>query len=340
MPTILTATYKIVTPMFIGDANQHADSLRPPAFKGAMRFWWRALNWNRILTSALNELKQEQASKQALKNLHKEESLLFGTAMDSKDKTLGQSKFLLRIKQLHNYSKVSGNQWPKCSANNQSSGSQYLGFGLFRMRNNEERNAFEESDKDAFTVELILRSTINAEQKQQLHDVLIAIGLFGGLGSRARHGFGSIALTTLDGENLNFDTNAAYEKRINSLLTIKSKQDILPPYTAISYKTKFILGKPHENARKAHNTVGEYYQEFRERYNRFERKIFGLPLTKVSEERRASPLFIHIHPIKNGGYISLLLLIPAVFHHQKSLDTTDYSLIHKFMNEVEQGANQ
>jgi hypothetical protein len=41
----LQATYRIVTPMFIGDAEQKATDLRPPSIKGALRFWWRALNW-------------------------------------------------------------------------------------------------------------------------------------------------------------------------------------------------------------------------------------------------------------------------------------------------------
>ena len=45
----LEATYRIVTPMFIGDAEQKATSLRPPSIKGALRFWWRALNWKSYL---------------------------------------------------------------------------------------------------------------------------------------------------------------------------------------------------------------------------------------------------------------------------------------------------
>ncbi len=47
--TVINATYRIVTPMFIGNAEQKADSVRPPAIKGALRFWWRALNWGRWL---------------------------------------------------------------------------------------------------------------------------------------------------------------------------------------------------------------------------------------------------------------------------------------------------
>ena len=48
-PVTLTAEFKIVTPMFIGGADQSpSDGIRPPSVKGALRFWWRALNWGKF----------------------------------------------------------------------------------------------------------------------------------------------------------------------------------------------------------------------------------------------------------------------------------------------------
>ncbi len=46
MPEKITARYRITTPMFIGDAAQQASGISPAAVKGALRFWWRALNWD------------------------------------------------------------------------------------------------------------------------------------------------------------------------------------------------------------------------------------------------------------------------------------------------------
>jgi CRISPR-associated protein Cmr1 len=44
----IEAVYRIVTPMFIGGADQKPnDGVRAPSFKGMLRFWWRALNWGR-----------------------------------------------------------------------------------------------------------------------------------------------------------------------------------------------------------------------------------------------------------------------------------------------------
>jgi len=43
----IKATYKIVTPMFLGGAD-HEEEIRVPSIKGALRFWWRALAWGAI----------------------------------------------------------------------------------------------------------------------------------------------------------------------------------------------------------------------------------------------------------------------------------------------------
>ena len=61
----IEAEFTIVTPMFIGDANQEADDVRPPSLKGALRFWWRALNWGRMLADERGD------TAKALCSLHK-----------------------------------------------------------------------------------------------------------------------------------------------------------------------------------------------------------------------------------------------------------------------------
>jgi len=88
--SIITATYRIVTPMFLGDADQNATEIRPPSVKGALRFWWRALNWGRIRGQCGNDA-------EALRQLHKEEANLFGAAAED-NKSYGQARFMLRLK--------------------------------------------------------------------------------------------------------------------------------------------------------------------------------------------------------------------------------------------------
>lgn len=88
-------SYKVTTPMFLsGSEHDISAELRPPSFKGALRFWYRAID----------------------KDFHDHERAIFG----SSDKGFGQSQFLLQISE----KKI---RTQKASAFN---GLQYLGYGV------------------------------------------------------------------------------------------------------------------------------------------------------------------------------------------------------------------
>lgn len=57
--TRVEATYRVTTPMFCGGANQGEAELRLPSFKGVLRFWWRALAWSRLMGD-LTAIKREE----------------------------------------------------------------------------------------------------------------------------------------------------------------------------------------------------------------------------------------------------------------------------------------
>ena len=46
-----------ITPMFLSGADGRTPELRAPSIKGALRFWWRAMNGH----LPLNELRKEEA---------------------------------------------------------------------------------------------------------------------------------------------------------------------------------------------------------------------------------------------------------------------------------------
>lgn len=52
----ITFTCEVITPMFLAGADGQTPELRAPSIKGAMRFWWRALNGHLPLA----ELKQQE----------------------------------------------------------------------------------------------------------------------------------------------------------------------------------------------------------------------------------------------------------------------------------------
>jgi CRISPR-associated protein Cmr1 len=70
----ITFTCETITPMFLSGADGQTPELRPPSIKGALRFWWRAMNGHL-----------------SLKELKERESLIFGGTEGS-----GRSKLLVR----------------------------------------------------------------------------------------------------------------------------------------------------------------------------------------------------------------------------------------------------
>ncbi|MGI9212603.1 MAG: type III-B CRISPR module RAMP protein Cmr1 [Methylococcaceae bacterium] len=294
----LTATYRIVTPMFLGDAKQNATDIRPPSIKGALRFWWRALNWGRFRQNTSDDAK-------ALCLLNKAEAELFGAAAEDK-KPDGQSRFLIMVK----YSKVEPiKNWPQGQT---SSG--YLGLGLFAMNDHKQRTAIPEDKK--FTLNLLFRPDTQPHQVQQIKDALTALGLFGGLGSRSRRGFGSLALHDLDNSVINITNSAEYQHRVKDLLDKYTLPSELPPFTAFSTLSKMALFSNANAARTAHAKLGNEYQRYRGQPSRLRGRIkagFGLPFTGVSLERRASPVFMHIHPF-GTRFQCVVIYIPAHFH--------------------------
>ena len=55
----LQADFKIVTPIFMSGANQDDVELRPPSIKGVLRFWWRALAYSKF-DNKMEDLHKEE----------------------------------------------------------------------------------------------------------------------------------------------------------------------------------------------------------------------------------------------------------------------------------------
>ncbi len=346
-PKIITAHYKIVTPMFIGGANQTPeDGVRPPSAKGALRFWWRALNWGEIRSNKGND-------EDALKELHQQEAFLFGSANDN-DRKVGQGKFLLRT--ILSNQKI---ERPKLAG----LGLQYLlGQGLCDSRQGGKilRDAISKGD---LKIQCVLHPSITQTQKEQLEQALLIFGLLGGLGSRARKGFGSVAISYINSEKYPAPRNK--EELLSTLKQLK--QNVLtvtkPPFTAFSnlsridlslsgsngldllgiageqqqlyrswghrnYKGQHVVGseRAEQNFKQSHDLMQDVGDRIRP--NTMPNKaVFGLPqnyffsstkadiqftLNESNRSRRASPLLIHVHQLPNEA-ILIQTLLPAVF---------------------------
>jgi CRISPR-associated protein Cmr1 len=104
----LKATFRIVTPMFLGGANpENIAELRAPSVKGILRFWWRVFETPMSVNNNTSKLAEI-------------ENRIFGGA----GKNQGQSIFSLRITDIKEikYGGKNNEKWDKTPVS-------YLGYG-------------------------------------------------------------------------------------------------------------------------------------------------------------------------------------------------------------------
>ena len=61
MPVEIEVTYRVVTPLFCAGSDPDRPELRVPSFKGVLRYWWRALAWSRCSANLETIRQQEDA---------------------------------------------------------------------------------------------------------------------------------------------------------------------------------------------------------------------------------------------------------------------------------------
>lgn len=262
-PNIIEARYRIVTPMFIGDADQTpADGIRPPSVKGALRFWWRALNWGKIRVHHAND-------HSALHELHEQEALLFGCggSVYDNDKRkeqrlppIGQSRFRLQIT-------TKNIKITSPTLSNAESGLLYLlGQGLYDHNKGILRQAITSQAKKTGTVTIkcLLHPKITAQQRATLEQALLALGILGGLGSRSRKGFGSLAIEYINAEKYTApESTAALKTVLNNWKSAVAE----PSFTAFSALTRIdqsLSGRSNnDNPLDLLNQAGREQQFFR-----------------------------------------------------------------------------
>lgn len=241
-PDTITATYETITPMFIGDANKQPSAIFPQSFKGALRFWWRALVWGGI-----RELKE--TDEDALVELHKQEAELFGSsAIKTDEQNVPYGKGLISIK-INNISKkeiLDENQLLNEYPLSNNSGGYALGLGLSKYNRNIRGSVYTRRAIKSgfqFKVEIIFNKDTDEEHLKNIRASLILLGFLGGLGSKSRRGLGSVSITDLSFSK-KFSWNKEFhneEKTLLNLLKEKKLNGIL------SSQKAEILIKKHNN---------------------------------------------------------------------------------------------
>ena len=351
--TRVDATYLVTTPMFCGGANpERRAELRLPSFKGALRFWWRALAWRRLGGD--------------LAAVRKNEAELFGSSDG------GQSRVLMgmkgprrsRIREIEKGAvlTVPGGGGPV------GDGVRYLGYGLMeafasrhkRTKAGELTRPCLETPFD-FTVSMTCRD-LRGGELVSLRNALIALGTLGGMGARSRKGFGSLALRSLRADGSpQWDPPRSPDElgtRIRALYrdgALVCPPSSLPPITAISARSRHLIVTGREvDALRLLDLLGREQVRYRswgrngrilgemrsERNFREDHDLMGLPSLQRDThpkriafglphnygggrdkqvgpaapdlDRRASPLFIHIHEC-GGDAVAVVSFLPAEF---------------------------
>lgn len=161
----LTVTYQMITPTFLAGSDQRRAELRLSSVKGALRYWYRAID----------------------PKYYKWESDLFGGSGEN----VRQSRFLMRLHPI---------DWKEKKfsfRNRELDGLGYVTFSL-RAKQGYKRSYLEAGQ--TFSISFFMREPRKEEDldraafwKRLLASVWL-LGHVGGLGSRSRRGFGTVAL--------------------------------------------------------------------------------------------------------------------------------------------------
>ncbi|QKG83296.1 type III-B CRISPR module RAMP protein Cmr1 [Kroppenstedtia pulmonis] len=301
MKESLTVLFQTVTPMFLAGANQDQAEMRIPSFKGALRFWYRAVDPEYI----------------------NNEPILFGSGGTEG----GQSRFWMKMESPFG---KSPKKWGKPkreeskrrkSKDELESPLSYLSFSI-NMRKFTSYY-LPEDDHMAITI-CRKRIPSDSELKYEsdwrgLMAAVWLLGHVGGLGSRSRRGFGSLALqgmettsTALAGiadlpiahlEQTPEQWMSAFQtglQQIQDGFSVSPKAD----HTVIDAESTFHLhSEGCDTWKEAMESMGELFREFRKRKQLTHRAAFGLPLQIQNRgwrfvpekgQRYASPVWMRV----------------------------------------------
>lgn len=154
----ITFTCETITPMFLSGADGSAPELRPPSIKGALRFWWRAMNGH----LSLEELK-------------KRESEIFG---GTDGESGGRSKVIIRAKPLDMQTENEARPVPHKDFMKQKA---FKVKQKFEITLSLTQNVIDDKKQVIF----------NFDQMKALFELVCVLG---GFGKRVRRGMGSVRI--------------------------------------------------------------------------------------------------------------------------------------------------
>ncbi len=318
----ITFDVEVITPMFLGSADQNKAELRAPSIKGMMRFWWRAVRADADLKKMINE-----------------ESSIFGGAGDN----YGKSSFSVRLHSVRNkrigkdfLEEIGKEHNGKRITYAQNFGLGYLFYSTYTLKN---RGVTIKRPYIRPGTKFML--TFSTGKENVLDHVIGSFWLlvnFGGLGTRARRGGGCLSITGINCDESQKDELERYfmgkdniadflvngYKEAKAKICPQSKNNNTSAYSTLS-GSRFVVNptSQHSDWKSALNEIGLQYREYRlsvknklfigpnfgfpVMHHRFRTRMIGRT-SKETLERRSSPLIIKTIRV-NGVYYPLVIVL-------------------------------
>jgi len=267
---------EVVTPLFLGGADQKESILRSASIKGALRFWWRAIN-----------------DAEDLKALKNRESEIFGS-------TEKKSTLSIALQDAEKIPSVSGNlpqgtRFTVKGKNFKPGIIDYLAFGIRDHKNGYIRQHIPSGS--VFRISLRFLET-------HRNDILDAFHFWlahGGLGAKSRNGFGSLGVVgatpvapKTTGKMKHF-TALSDETKLFEFGVHNRWVDALSE-----------IGLAYRSARLS--------LEPRHRFDN--RLLLAKPIIQshTGNDRHAKPFFLHISKLSKQKYQGRILLMPYQYY--------------------------
>jgi CRISPR-associated protein Cmr6 len=177
-----STTLELVTPAFLAGANQQAEDcdLRPATLRGLLRWWWRTMHAGYVDVKTLRAL----------------EAAIWGDT-----KSGGAVRIVLETDESHG--KKPGKVLYS-HPQNRGSGTRYVAYGMDETSKGQRRQRYRLEPPASWKLRLVARPTTWNNQKipsghilEQAKAALWLLCHFGGVGSKSRKGFGSLAAKEL-----------------------------------------------------------------------------------------------------------------------------------------------
>jgi CRISPR-associated protein Cmr1 len=295
----ITFECEVITPMFLAGADGSTPELRPPSIKGALRFWWRALNGHLPLS-----------------DLKKMEGEIFGD-------TEKRSSIVIKPCIIKNIEEVQISNTPHHNRNYYHKDNNNCNFG------NNGNSCFKSKKRKArlykFELDIIFNPTKITEILVKA--LITNTFLLGGIGKRSRRGFGSVSISQIKINNGEWEEYLMPSNlnEINQLLDDNFKLDnakITSQNFSCDYPSikEIQIGKLYENYQSLLEDIGlqsHNFNGYKDYHLGFAKKIPN-PNNKKEKNKKemirmASPIYVSVFKDNEDKFYPIITTLNTVF---------------------------